>query len=90
VCKLSGLVTNAPAGSPTRSFAEVADVVLSVFGANRVMFGSDWPVCLLVSDYAGVVELAASMTTGLSRDERAAVFSGTANRVYRLRLAPAD
>jgi L-fuconolactonase len=90
VCKLSGLVTNAPPGSPARSFAEVADVVLSAFGANRVMFGSDWPVCLLASDYAGVVELAASMTTGLSRDERAAVFSGTATRVYRLRLAPAD
>jgi L-fuconolactonase len=83
-CKLSGLVTEAPPGAPSQAFADVADVVLSAFRADRVMFGSDWPVCLLVSDYAGVTELARSLTAGLSAAERAAVFWGTAARVYRI------
>ena len=65
-----------------RDFAPVADVVLSAFGAARTMFGSDWPVCLLASDYAGVYALAGSLVAGLSAEERAAVFGGTAARVY--------
>jgi L-fuconolactonase len=81
-CKLSGLVTEAPPGATSQAFAGVADVVLSAFGAERVMFGSDWPVCLLVSDYAGVMDLARSLTAGLSAAERAEVFGATAARVY--------
>jgi L-fuconolactonase len=83
-CKLSGLVTEAPAGAPPSAFTVVADTVLDAFGAGRVMFGSDWPVCLLVSDYAGVFGLARSLTAGLSAAEREAVFGGTADRAYRL------
>jgi L-fuconolactonase len=82
VCKLSGLVTEAPPGAPVRDFAPVAGVVLGAFGAARTMFGSDWPVCLLASDYAGVYALAGSLVAGLSAEERAAVFGGTAARVY--------
>jgi len=93
VCKLSGLVTEVapemapdvtPAATVQAAFAEVADVVLSAFGTDRVMFGSDWPVCLLASDYAGVVALARSLTAGLSAAERAAVFGATAARAYQL------
>jgi L-fuconolactonase len=84
VCKLSGLVTEAAPGATTRQFAPVADVVLSAFGPARVMFGSDWPVCLLASDYAAVCALAQSLVAGLSVAERAAVFGGTAARVYGL------
>jgi L-fuconolactonase len=84
VCKLSGLVTEAPAGVPPQAFALVADVVLSAFGAHRVMFGSDWPVCLLASDYAGVMALARSLVAGLSAAEQAAVFGETASRAYRI------
>ncbi len=83
-CKLSGMVTEAPRGTPTEAFAAVADVVLDAFGADRVMFGSDWPVCLLAADYAGVMALARSLTAGLSAAEREAVFGATAARVYRL------
>jgi L-fuconolactonase len=82
VCKLSGLVTEAPPGAPARDFTPVADVVLSAFGAARTMFGSDWPVCLLARDYAGVYALAETLVAGLSAEERAAVFGGTAARVY--------
>ena len=60
-------------------------MVLDAFGADRVMFGSDWPVCLLASDYAGVLAMARSLTAGLSPAERAAVFGATAARAYRLR-----
>jgi L-fuconolactonase len=84
VCKLSGLVTQAPLGAQSQAFANVADVVLSAFGADRVMFGSDWPVCLLASEYAGVMALAKELTAGLSEAERSAVFGATAARVYRL------
>jgi L-fuconolactonase len=83
-CKLSGLVTEARPGARPAAFGGVADVVLDAFGARRVMFGSDWPVCLLVSDYAGVMELAKTLTAGLSAAERAAVFGATAARVYRI------
>jgi L-fuconolactonase len=83
-CKLSGLVTEAPPGAPPGAFAVAAGTVLDAFGPGRVMFGSDWPVCLLVSDYAGVLGLARSLTGGLSRAEQSAIFSGTAARVYRL------
>jgi L-fuconolactonase len=85
VCKLSGLVTEAAPGAPPAAFAEVADVIMSAFGPDRVMFGSDWPVCLLATDYAGVVALARYLTAGLSDAERHAVFAATAERVYGLR-----
>jgi len=87
VCKLSGLVTEAPAAAAPRAFAMVADVVLSAFGAHRVMFGSDWPVCLLASDYAGVMALARTLVAGLSATEQAAVFGETAARAYRIGAA---
>ena len=81
-CKLSGLVTEAPTGAPPDAFAPVADVVLEAFGPPRVMFGSDWPVCLLARDYAGVLELARTLTAGLSDRERTEVLSSTAARLY--------
>jgi L-fuconolactonase len=59
-------------------------VVLDAFGPDRVMFGSDWPVCLLAATYSEVLETAETLTSGLTEPERAAVFAGTATRVYRL------
>jgi len=84
VCKLSGLVTEAAPGAPESAFIPVADVILGAFGPYRVMFGSDWPVCLLAADYADVIGLARSLTTGLAEAERTAVFASTAARVYRI------
>jgi L-fuconolactonase len=59
-------------------------VVLDAFGPSRVMFGSDWPVCLLAASYAQVVSAAQELAAGLDQDEQADVFGGTAARVYRL------
>ena len=87
VCKLSGLVTQAAPGASAEAFAPIADVILSAFGAQRVMFGSDWPVCLLASDYGSVVGLARTLLSGLSAAECSAVFAGTAARVYGIEAA---
>ncbi|WP_035803834.1 amidohydrolase family protein [Kitasatospora mediocidica] len=84
-CKLSGLVTEADRERWTvadlRPYAEVA---LDAFGPERVMFGSDWPVCLLAASYGQVISTAKDLTDRLGSHERALVFGGTAARVYRL------
>jgi len=58
------------------------------FGPNRLMFGSDWPVCLLAREFAGVIGLTETPTAGLNTSERTAVFSGTAKRRYRIDNRP--
>ncbi|MEU1090659.1 amidohydrolase family protein [Streptomyces sp. NPDC005892] len=85
VCKLSGLVTEAdPRHWTVDDLRPYADVLLDGFGPRRLMFGSDWPVCRLAASYEEVLRAAHTLTAGLSGDERAAVFAGTATRVYRL------
>jgi L-fuconolactonase len=84
-CKLSGLVTEAdPASWTAADLAPYADHVLATFGPDRVLFGSDWPVCELAATYDEVVTTARTLTAALSDTEREAVFDGTARRVYAL------
>ncbi|MGW2017695.1 amidohydrolase family protein [Streptomyces sp. NPDC001927] len=84
--KLSGLPTEARWDDWTlddlRPYTETA---LEAFGADRLMFGSDWPVCLLATTYAEVVDTARQLTSDLSEAERSALFAGTARRVYALK-----
>ena len=83
VCKLSGLVTEADWGTWTvPDLRPYADVALEAFGPDRLMFGSDWPVCVLAGSYGEVFQAATDLTAELSTAERAAVFGGTATRVY--------
>ncbi|GGW97537.1 amidohydrolase family protein [Streptomyces noursei] len=88
-CKLSGLVTEADwsAWRP-RQILPYARHALDAFGPDRLMFGSDWPVCTLAADYADVVALAEAATGRLTAPERGAVFGGTATRVYGLAARP--
>ncbi|MBL7261118.1 amidohydrolase family protein [Paractinoplanes lichenicola] len=79
-CKLSGLVTEA--GPDLDTVSPYAAQVLDTFGPARVMFGSDWPVLLLRTDYDTVIGQAEQATAGLSTTERADVFGGTAARWY--------
>ena len=82
-CKLSGLVTEADWRAWSVGDVEpYVAVVLDAFGPERVMFGSDWPVCLLAAPYDRVVEAATKLTARLTAAERDAVFTGTAARVY--------
>ncbi|NUR94154.1 MAG: amidohydrolase family protein [Kribbellaceae bacterium] len=84
-CKLSGMVTEANWTTwKTADLQPYADVVLDSFGPNRVMFGSDWPVCLLAATYAEVVETARTLTAALTPTEQEAIFTTTATRTYRL------
>ena len=88
-CKLSGMVTEADhAGWRTADLSPYADIVLDAFGPARVMFGSDWPVCLLAASYAQVCEAADQLTAHLGAGECADVFGGTAVRAYRLPGTP--
>lgn len=85
--KLSGLVTAADweAWKPTdlRPFIETA---IELFGPSRLMFGSDWPVCLLAAPYERVLEALADNVSGLSAAERDDIWGGTAVRAYGLAL----
>ena len=84
-CKLSGLTTEADwSGWSPADLAPYAAHVLDRFGADRVMAGSDWPVCLLAGSHADAWHATATLIDGLGTAERAAVLGGTAVREYRL------
>jgi L-fucono-1,5-lactonase len=83
-CKISGMVTEADWSSWTpRDLQPYVDRVLEIFGPDRLLFGSDWPVCLLAASYGDVVAAARATLGGLSESERAKVFGGTAAAAYR-------
>jgi L-fuconolactonase len=84
VAKVSGLVTEAGPQWTVEELRPCFEVALSAFGPDRLMAGSDWPVCLLVASYGEVFEAAGELVAGLSADERGQVLGGTADRVYRL------
>ncbi|MEV6170767.1 amidohydrolase family protein [Streptomyces sp. NPDC051954] len=82
VCKLSGMVTEADPGSWTvDDLRPYADIVLEAFGPDRLMFGSDWPVCTLAATYGEVMETARQLTDAA---DRARILESTATRVYDL------
>jgi L-fuconolactonase len=84
-CKLSGLVTEATPGNVgAQALAPYVDVVLDAFGPDRLMFGSDWPVCLLATSYSGWLTTVHELIGQLSDTERSAILGGTATRVYGL------
>ncbi len=78
--KLSGVL--AAGQDRVRPFYEAA---LAAFGPGRLMYGSDWPVCTLSAGYPDVLATARALTVDLAVAERAAIFGGTARRIYGLR-----
>ena len=90
VCKLSGLVTETDMGAggfEDRALWPYLDTALEVFGAQRLMFGSDWPVCLLAASYQRVARIVREWSTQLSAHEQAALWGGTAIQTYALKLS---
>jgi L-fuconolactonase len=84
-CKLSGLITEADWRAwHADDFKPYLDVAFDAFGADRLMFGSDWPVCLLAGTYAQVKGLIEDYACGLPNSEREEVFGGNAARFYGL------
>lgn len=86
-CKLSGLVTESHwhAWNPEdlRRYLETA---IELFGPERCMFGTDWPVCLLGGTYSQVIGLVRDTIASLTTDEQERIMSGTAREFYRLHL----
>jgi L-fuconolactonase len=83
--KLSGLVTEADHDAWTvEQLRPYADVLIEAFGPDRIMFGSDWPVCLLATSYEVWVATATALMAGLTEAERQQIFGATAARWYRL------
>ncbi|MBV7393210.1 amidohydrolase family protein [Mameliella sediminis] len=83
-CKLSGLVTEADQMPSEQLLRPYTDHVLDVFGPDRVMWGSDWPVARLRCDYAEWHDMAQRLTARLSPEDRDRVFGRTAEGFYRL------
>lgn len=84
-CKLSGVVTEADwTHWRADDLDPYLDVALDAFGPDRLMFGSDWPVCLLACEYADWFDLMQAYTAPLSMTERARIWGETAAEAYRL------
>jgi L-fuconolactonase len=84
-CKVSGMVTEADLEMwKAPELTPYIDVVVEAFGVQRLMFGSDWPVCLLAAEYAEVVGIVKDYFASYSKSEQELVFGTTASRFYKL------
>ena len=84
-CKVSGMVTEADWHNwKPEDFIPYLDVVFNAFGAKRVMYGSDWPVCNVAGGYAGVMQIIESYTDSLSQNEQELFWAKNAIEFYRL------
>jgi L-fuconolactonase len=84
-CKVSGMVTEADQATWTAAQLQpYFETVLEAFGPRRLMFGSDWPVCLVACGYARWHQLVAGWIAKLAPDEQARVLGGTAVEAYKL------
>jgi L-fuconolactonase len=85
-CKVSGMVTLA---DPAKDFEEqvrpVFESVLEYFGPGRLLWGSDWPVSLQAANYRQVHDRLAGLVARLSETEQAAIWAGTACKVYKIK-----
>jgi L-fuconolactonase len=85
-CKVSGMVTETDwSGWSAETLRPYLDVVVEAFGLERLMAGSDWPVCLVASQYGRWFEVLRDYFSGFTEAERAAVFGMTAVEVYGLK-----
>jgi L-fuconolactonase len=85
-CKVSGMITEADwQGWQPAQFRPYLEVVFEAFGADRVLFGSDWPVALLAGTYRSAFELARDYVLPLGAEAQAKFFGGNAARFYNLK-----
>ncbi|HYZ63763.1 MAG TPA: amidohydrolase family protein [Acetobacteraceae bacterium] len=83
-CKLSGLFTEAGPGADCEDLRPYVETLLELFGPERLIFGSDWPVLTLRSDYLTWWDCAHRLTSHLTRAEQDSVFGANATAFYRL------
>lgn len=84
-CKISGMVTEANWNSWRKeNFKPYMDAVVEAFGIDKVMFGSDWPVCLVAASYEDVVGIVEDYFSSFSKGEQEKIFAGNATHFYQL------
>ncbi len=84
-CKLSGMTTEADYNNWTpKQIEPYMQLVLEAFGTDRILFGSDWPVCLVAGNYTKTKELVTNFIAKLSSEEQAAIMGGNAVQFYNL------
>lgn len=84
-CKVSGMITEAdPASWTPADLAPYVETTLKAFGEERLMFGSDWPVCTLAGSYERVVGALRQVLQGIGDQTRARIFGGSTQAFYRL------
>ena len=85
VCKISGMVTEAAGFSWNKeTFYPFMDILLEAFGSRRLLFGSDWPVCLLAADYGRVKDIVSSFLDPFPALEKRDILGENAIKVYNL------
>ncbi len=85
-CKVSGMVTEADWG--TWTFMDIKpylDVVFNAFGVDRILYGSDWPVCLLASSYEEQLTVVRDYIAKFSDEEQELILGGNAAKFYNLK-----
>ncbi len=84
-CKISGMVTEADWKTwKKEDFTPYLDVVVDAFGTDRIMFGSDWPVCRVAASYEQIMDIVESYFSSFSDNEKAKVFGKNAVNFYNL------
>jgi L-fuconolactonase len=84
-CKISGMVTEADFKHWTpESIKPYMEHVLDAFGTDRLLYGSDWPVCLVAASYGQVKRLVTDFIKELTRSEQEAIMGGNAIKWYKL------
>ena len=83
-CKLSGMVTETTADWKQEDFTPYMEVIFNAFGEDRIMYGSDWPVCLLNASYSETYKIAHDFTTQFSDTAEAKVFGANAAKFYQI------
>ncbi|WP_322991662.1 amidohydrolase family protein [Limnohabitans sp.] len=84
VCKMSGLWTEAPKGQPVEAVRPWCEALLAIWGPQRLLWGSDWPVLELSGTYGAWRKLTLEVLSKLSAHEKNAVLGDNARRTYRL------
>lgn len=85
MCKVSGIITEADWKNWTYEQIEpYLEVVFEAFGIDRIMYGSDWPVCLVAGEYAQVKGIVEKYTQNFSEMEKAKIFGGNAAKFYKI------
>jgi len=87
-CKISGLVTEADwRGWKQEDFTPYMDAVVKAFGVNRMMFGSDWPVCLLAASYQQTLDVVQTYFASFTNEEKQKLFGENAIEFYNLYIS---